>query len=399
MRRSKYIWLAVLGFLWLANTGCDNFFGKKTNLDFIPVPNYNPKAIAYVPILPAITGLQTPTDVIIGWDQLLYVADAGTQMITSYDQSCVKMSSFHIPGLQSVAQDRRLNLMAIGTIDTVINGKKFTLSALYRIRLDNPGGYGLQHAVVTDTIVHPFYYKTGLSDMDAQTRFNHIAFLGDNSFYVTRTGPSNSVTQFGGPDDAVIQFTANDQFITPIQVTNLYGTYADYFKQPAGIATFAQPPQSTSINTTGNFIFTCVSPPYPLKVQEISEAITPNGVFYLLNYFQPGDTTKADGFLYDPYKFVQPTAVTLAGDGTGYIFVTDAAKDSLYQFNALGYEGVNPPPGYNSKKNIKVSFGGHGTDYSHFNQPMGVAYYNKIVYVADAGNGRVLRFKLTTDIK
>jgi hypothetical protein len=28
---------------------------------------------------------------------------------------------------------------------------------------------------------------------------------------------------------------------------------------------------------------------------------------------------------------------------------------------------------------------------------MAVAYFNEILYVADAGNGRILRFKLTTD--
>jgi hypothetical protein len=48
-------------------------------------------------------------------------------------------------------------------------------------------------------------------------------------------------------------------------------------------------------------------------------------------------------------------------------------------------------------KNIRVSFGGSGNSLTEFNQPSGVAYLREIVYVADKGNGRVLRFQLTTD--
>jgi len=399
MKKDKFIINVLSAFVLLINTSCDNFFGKKTNLDFIPVPNYSPKAEAYIPIQPAIKGLQYPTDVIVGWDQLIYVADAGSQRIMCYDLSGDPISSFYIPGLKSVAQDRHLNLLAIGIIDTLINVKKYTLSTMYRINLDNSNGYGLQNAIITNKIVHPFYIRNNLANADTQTTFQHIAFLADNSYYVTRSGPNNSLTQIGGPDDAVIQFSPSDQFITPIQVSTSSGQFADYFKVPMGIATKAQPPQSTAVNSMGNFVFTCLASYYPLKVQEIAEVETPNGIFYNIDYFPVGDTSKADGFMYTPYKFKQPSAVTISGDGTNYIFVVDASTDSLYQFNASGFEGVTPPPSYNSKKNIKVSFGGHGSDFSHFNKPMGVAYYNKIVYVADAGNGRVLRFKLTTDIK
>jgi len=394
----KIMHIAFIVMLIFTLSGCDNFFGKKTNLDFIPVPNYSNKPVAYVPLQPDIKGLQYPTDVIVGWDQLIYVADAGAQRIYCYDLADDPMSSFYVPGLASVAQDRHLNLLAIGTIDTIINTKKFTLPAIYRINLDNPQGYGLQNAVIIHKTVHPFYFTSGFNDLDTQTRFVHIGVMGDNGYYVTRTGPSNSLTQFGGPDDAVIQFSATDSFETPIYVTTPSGEYTNYFQKPSGIATYAQPPQSTSINTSGNFIFTSVKPGFPLEVQEINQTTNMNGVFYTLNYFPVGDTSKASGFLYTPNKFVQPTAVTMAGDGTNYIWVVDAYKDSLYQFNGQGYEGVNPPAGYNSTKNIKVSFGGQGSDLSHFDHPMGVAYYNKIVYVADAGNGRILRFELTTDI-
>ena len=69
----------------------------------------------------------------------------------------------------------------------------------------------------------------------------------------------------------------------------------------------------------------------------------------------------------------------------------------MLKFTNEGYEGVNPPAFSKDRKQILSSFGGRGINLNQFNNPSGVAYYDKIVYVADAGNARVLRFKLTTD--
>ena len=47
----------------------------------------------------------------------------------------------------------------------------------------------------------------------------------------------------------------------------------------------------------------------------------------------------------------------------------------------------------------RQSFAEFGPGEKQFNRPMGVAYFNKTVYVADTGNNRILRFKLSTDIQ
>ena len=143
--------------------------------------------------------------------------------------------------------------------------------------------------------------------------------------------------------------------------------------------------------------FTGVDEDLLLKVQRIDEEITPSGTSFRVTNLVAGDTSKADGFLYEPGRFQAPVDVTLAGDGTNYIFVVDAAKDSLYQFTGLGFEGVQPPQSFNQTKVIRSSFGGRGISLTQFNTPRAVAYLREIVYVADAGNGRVLRFQLTTD--
>lgn len=393
-------WAAVLGMASLFWGGCDAFFGSKTPPDFLDVPQFDDRTVAYVPIQPVLDGLNYPVDVIAGWDELIYVADAGEEEIISYDQAGTELARFPIPGLGQIAQDRRLDILATGTRDTLINGTAFTLPAIYRLRLSNAGGYGLNVARITQVIVHPFYFKSSTpTSSDEQVRFTGIAPLGDNYYYVSRTGPVNNPNRFGGPDNAVLRFDQNDVYVTPVAVSTNLGLFRDYFKTPSAITSYAQPPQSPAVNRTGDFLFAAVDPNAVLKVQGIRLVESDAGASYEVVNFLVSDTSRADRFLYESNRFTEPVDITVAGDVTRYIFVVDAARDSLYQFNALGFEGANPPAGSRSNKVIRASFGGRGIGLTQFNEPRGVAYLNRIVYVADAGNGRVLRFKLTTDFE
>ncbi|MFY8132806.1 MAG: hypothetical protein ACOVOL_06180, partial [Bacteroidia bacterium] len=36
---------------------------------------------------------------------------------------------------------------------------------------------------------------------------------------------------------------------------------------------------------------------------------------------------------------------------------------------------------------------------AQFRNPEGVAYFKRVLYVADTGNGRIVRFKLSTDLE
>ena len=112
-----------------------------------------------------------------------------------------------------------------------------------------------------------------------------------------------------------------------------------------------------------------------------------------------GDTTQGEGFLYDEFKFAQPSDLAYAADETNYTFVLDAGKDSLFVFTSRGIEGVAPPPGGTSTLPVPVSFGGTGDGALQFRGPQGVAYFDRTVYVADTGNGRISRFRLNTDFE
>lgn len=389
------LWLGLICLVLLLSS-CEDYFGSKTDLDFIEIPDFQNREIAYVPIQPVLDQFVRPTDVMAGYDLLIYVVDEATSEIISFDQSGRELGRMIVPGVKSLAQDRSLDLLAIGTKDTNIAGTDYTLTCIYRINPYQNGTYSLTGAAIENETVHPTYFKSTFSSSDAVVQFNHIAVLNDNSYYVTRTGTSNNNTQVGGPDDAVLLFNRKDEFISPIAITSQGGFFLDFFKQPSGITSLAQPPQFT-VSPLRDFVYTSIDPEGVLKVQYIEYVETENGVSYSPRQLIEGDTTQAEGFLTTPNRFGQPVSATIAGDGTNHIFVVDTDKDSLYQFASNGLEGIRPPAGSTSNRYVIASFGGTGQSLTEFNDPMGVAYLEQIVYVADAGNGRVLRFKLTLD--
>ncbi|MCG8608199.1 hypothetical protein MJD09_24845, partial [bacterium] len=88
--------------------------------------------------------------------------------------------------------------------------------------------------------------------------------------------------------------------------------------------------------------------------------------------------------LFQPGKFITPEDVSV--DLEGNIFVIDAQCDSLFKFSAQGDE--------QQSFGDPVELAGPG---GQFNRPEGVAEFNKTLYIADTGNNRILRFRLSTD--
>lgn len=390
--------------------GCQGFFGKKTDLSFIDKPVYQDREVAYVPIQPVLDQFVKPSQVLAGFDELIYVVDQGTSEIISFDVSGRELGRLKIPGLYSIAMDRAFDILAIGRYDTTFAGEAVNLACVYRINQKNGVLYGLSYASYEPVIIYPLYgLDVSASKTDEQIEFRGITCLGDNTYYITKQGPNKPTNQINcigiDNDDEVLQVRPDletgepDKFVSPISVSTELGTNSCFWTHPQSISSLVQPPQAPDLTSSRNFIFTSIdpNPDYAIKVRYIEYQEGEEGVQYFQKVLATEDTSKADGFLYEANKFKKPMGVTVAGDRTNYIFVIDAESDSLFQFNGEGYEGVNPPPFSTSKKQIKASFGGRGIGLTQFNNPTSVAYYNKIVYVADQGNSRVLRFKLTTD--
>lgn len=378
---------------------CTDFFGEQTDLAFIDEPQGEERDVAYVPIQPVISGFENPTDIIVGYDELLYVVDEGAEQLICFDLAGNRLSSLVVPGIRKIEQDRRLDLLAIGSTDTIIGDNQYNLTTLYRIALKNEN-YGLSNARITSKVVHPFYYKNGFEGSDAEVQFEGVAVLADNYYYVARSGPNNASEKFGGPDNAVLYFNDSDRFVTPVLVQTQTGLYNNFFDDPSAIRSFFVPPHNLNMAANGNFIYASTAADQPYKVGFIRKIENDGGVSYELAPPVAKDTTIASRTIDEPYRFEQPVGLSFANDGSNYIFVVDAEKDSLFQFTTDGYEGVRPPLGSsNAKKLIPASFGGTGIGLRQFNKPMAVAYHREMLFVADAGNRRILRFTLSSDIE
>lgn len=402
--------LLILLFLAFCLQSCDGIFGKKNDEQVEEVfedgaidPNLNPENVGYVPILPLWKGFDQPKDVYVGYDEMVYVVDnAGLKIL---DQKGQLFRTIPIQGATEVIQDRRLHTYVIGTVDYDLcnDGMTETVAAVYHLK-NTALGSG---PVFLDTLIHPLNDVTRNSTCfrgadDLAVEFTGLATLHDNTLLVSRRGPRNVLSSIARPDNSVLIFDPAGNNISYCNGLNPVTSSLKSVLDVAGIAGFAAPPQSSSgVSESQEFVLIQGRASAEYKALWITRYEDPDaGVVYAENAelaFQ--DPEKADRFLYEPNRFVDPTDIFVAPDFTGYIFVVDAGLDSLYQFTRKGYEGVNPPATSSSSKQIIASFGGSGSGPFQFIDPSGVCYHERTVYVADKGNNRISRFKLSTDLE
>ncbi|HKJ45066.1 MAG TPA: hypothetical protein VJ991_04475 [Balneolales bacterium] len=409
--------------------GCSDIFSsKKQNItnqifkDGKKDPKSAEDVVGYAALLPFWSGFNQPTDVCVGFDELVYVTDKDGLHVLDRAGREYKMIPFK--GAISVVQDRLLNVYVAARYDTVIKdvdpGTSWDLAAIYKLRNANGAG----NLVFVDTLIHPFAdasrstYNSQVSrlvknspDDDELVEFTGLSVLTDNTLYVTRRGPKNEAGSVVAPDNIVLEFqpvgsSSNEmaRMQNVRQIRTLSSTVPSLISGigMSDIITFIGPPQRETMTDNRSFLVAQAdqNTEIPFRVLWINAVETTDGLV-----FQPNtsllsqDTSKANGFLYETNKFKEPTGLAYAADGTNYIFVVDAGTDSLYVFQSNGYEGVTPPVGSDATKPVIVSFGGRGSGPKNLDDPSGVAYFSKVVYVADKNNNRIARYKLTTDFE
>ena len=388
-------------------SSCDFLFGSKQDDTVDEIfeqgaidPNLNPENVGYVPILPIWEGFSNPVDVFVGYDEMVYVVD--DEGLRVLDQTGSIQNTIAIPGATDVTQDRRLHTYVAGRINIEVNNEPRNLAAIYR--LTGTAGGNVQ---IVDTIIHPFADQSRVSasfrgDDDEAVEFTGMATLADNTLYVTRTGPRNDLTSIARPDNAVLFYDAEGNNVGYANGLNPVSSSLKSILDPSAIATYMGPPQRINgVNESRDFIITQTADQAQYKVLSILRQEDPiAGISYEEDPDKVQlDTSEADRFMYTPNRFIQPEDVYIAPDFTNYIFVVDSGTDSLYQFTSLGYEGVNPPPTSTETKQIIASFGGEGSGPFQLIDPSGVCYFRRTVFVADKGNGRVIRYRLSTDIE
>ncbi|MBX7204520.1 MAG: hypothetical protein K1X81_03775 [Bacteroidia bacterium] len=365
-------------------------------------PNLVPQNVGYVPVLPFFQGFVNPTDVYVGYDEMIYVIDDfGVHVL---DQKGTSYVTIPIQGATDIIQDRRLHTYIAGRINVIRGGNQYNLPAVFH--LIHTGSTNYQ---IIDTLIHPdcdvSRASTGFRGAeDEQVKFTGLATLHDNTLFVSRTGPKNDITSFSRPDNAILVYDADGNNTSYFAGLSPGSSGLRSSMGISAIASQAAPPQRTvGISTSRDVLITLNDPSTALEFRVLA-----------LNYFEDPDlgpsyresanlldfdTTKAKRFLYEPFRFKSPEDVYIAPDALQYSFVVDSGTDSFYQFTNKGYEGVNAPATYKDRRQIIASFGGFGSGPFQFKNPSGVCYFKRVVYVADKGNGRICRFKLSTDIE
>lgn len=354
----KKIVLLIISMLIIA--GCTGKF----DLGELPLDVDIPDLIgdtSYVQIGRAWTDFNQPQDVIVGFDQLIYVADTGNDRIVMLDLGgSVQGISQSITKPVAIAQDRRLNLLVAASHDTTVNGQEFRLAAIYKIDL-----FAAQHRIDQAPIKRVFLETPARERIE----FTGVAALYDNRYYVTRRGPNNISPV--NPDNAVLWFSKEDQLLPREQWPNLLpvGSGLRALNQPSAIATFPN-------RQTTDFVVSTTAEESQFKVQWIAFTII-GDAFRWDSFLSPERDAGAD--LLRDGRFTRPEGLVV--DNEGNIFVADAVRDSVYRFNNRGIE--------------RYSFGGSDT----FISPHGLAIDpNRTLYVADKGNDRIIRFRLSTDL-
>ena len=355
----KYYFLFItLSLIWLSS--CSN----KTDLSQFPISTGGGPVVTettYVQQSPVWNQFNKPEAVLLGREPLIYVCDTKNNRVVQLDLAGGEIGSIEVTNPRAIAQDYNFDLLVIA--DTTSNIFTDTLSILYRIKLVQIGG------VISNASLLPLMrsdYATPLSSR--RRKFTGVGVYSDNSYIITRTGPDN--TSSLDPDNALLRVTGINSVtsVTPLGGFQPTGNGIYSIDKMSAITTFN--------NNLTNFIITRNSVDFGFKVEwfEFDDVKGTYNPRYL-----PGDNV-------DLLNKQLGTPVGICLDPSNNIFVVDNARDSLYKYTSLG-------------KYKNESFGGTGNGVKQLNNPNGVSFFNKVLYIADTGNDRIVRYKLSTDLQ
>lgn len=424
---AKYYVIVLLISVFIIS--CEAILGSKENDttdEIFEIGRIDPNTVdttaAYIPLIPFWEDFDRPTDVFVGYDEFVYVTDAeGVHLLDRADLS--PRRTIELEGAVAVTQDRLFNVYVAARYDTVITAVDSTeiwnLPAVFKFRSLN--GTDGPEPVFLDTLIHPFddasrsSTTAKLSRLDKDSPNNDelveitgLTTLADNTLYATRRGPLNNLTAIAAPDNIVLEFAPIvEGGLTTTKMRNVRQIRALDPVNPSLISSvfpgdissiFVAPPQRNTFSTDRSFYITQVDQNTAIKFRalRIDVVETTDGlVFRPHTEFLDMDVSPSDGYIYAEDKFSYPSGVAVAGEGeySGNVFVVDQQQHRLYQFQPGGLEGITV-----EGSNVIVSFGEFGNGPRQFDSPSGVAFFRDVLYVADTGNNRIARYKLSVDL-
>jgi hypothetical protein len=361
----------------LLPNGCGDKVALPSDL---PAPCYSCGGVdtAYVQVNPTWTSADgmaynKPYDVCIGYDQFVYICDTKNNRIVKLDDDGSFVESYPVINPVAITQDRGLDLLVVAgdffttkpdtihvrpdsiriVLDSTIYG-----NAIYRKR--HFGNEGFQVVWRADSPYYSTYIPT-----TGDTIWNEAEFWGIAAS--TETNKEYFLADFAV--GAILRFNSQDKAVPPELVSDgaAYGKTSYpcdvYFYTIAGqdYLAFAQ--------GIGNFGVQIVSPV--------------NG--------QPLFTNSEEGL---------PPLVRFGSSGHKQVAVDELSNFYVLLESFKPYEGTHHLLyKYDRTGEKLLEFGTEGSGERQFRGPRGLAYSNGILYIADTGNNRIVRYQLATDIQ
>jgi len=342
--------------------------GDKFNLNQVEVGDDEVNVggdTVFVQLNPVWEGFNKPQDIMVGREPFIYVADTENDRVVMLNLAGQILGTRSIKQPVALAQDHRLNLIVVAQFDTSVGGGTQTFSAVFKLDL-----VSVQHQIEIAPITRLLPRAEDLNRPEIE--YTGACVFANNIFYVARKGPNNS--GFGEPDidNSILIFIPKRIFRDGAEGDTLIGRVPNIDPLGQGPVSAFEISSLTSFNNQSIDIIITLTGGTSFKANWLHFQITPIDQRYVSNF------SPASGLdLIIPNRFGQPEGGAM--DPSGNIYIADAGKDSIYKFNTFGDE--------------LESFGGPDI----FSQPHGVAFFDKTLYVADTGNNRILRFRLSSD--
>jgi hypothetical protein len=319
----------------------------------------------YVQVNPEWAGFNRPQDVMVGREPFIYIADTDNNRIVMMNLDGQILGSRSIQNPVALAQDYKLNIIVCAQFDTIVSGQSRTFSAVYKLDL-----VSVSHQIAIAPITRLLPRANDLNR--PLVEYTGACVFYNNMFYISRKGPNN--ISFVDPDNSLLIFIPKKLIDGVSEGDTLIGRVPNIDPLGQGPVSAYDISSLASFNNQSIDIIITLTGGTSFKANWLHYQITPIDQKYVSN-FSPGSGTD----LVIPNSFERPEGCAL--DNSGNIFISDAGRDSIYKFNSFGDK--------------LQSFGGPEI----FNQPYGVAFFNKTLYVADTGNNRILRFILSTELQ
>lgn len=343
--------------------------GEKLTLPDLPAPNYSSVLdTSYIQITPVWTSaggitFDRPEDIQIGYDRYLYVCDTGNDRIVKLDLNGTMLESYSVKHPVAVTQDRGLDLLAVAgdyneitmnadsTTDTIWYG-----NSVYRKKYASME-FG---AVFTDSNeIEIIVFPPGATLYVAPEYTGIVATLTPEKDYY--------VVDF--LQDRILKFDANDDPYPRSEVIG--GEPGDVTQDPWDLYTFEIVGRHylAYTQTPGNYAVQILS--LPAQIPIFNDTLV--GIPDLVRIHATGRKQ-----------------IAVDEQSNYYVLLARLAPFTGYNYHVLKFNRYGEFIG---------EFGADGSGEKQFSDPRGLAYKDGILYIADTGNDRIVRFQLATEVQ